>query len=120
VGRGGRRTKGLTHKNIRLNLEHGYSHQCWSAYYVPLQIAHLLFQLVEKGSLLRQLAEQQGMRTAGGLLGSLKNMTQRLLESLRYRHWEDEAFDAAAATIQIRLNSSEEAVAVGRCWGSAE
>ena len=41
------------------------------------------------------------------LFGSLKNMAQRLLESLRYRHWEDEVFDAtAAAKVQIRLNSS--------------
>lgn len=64
-------------------------------------------QLVEKGSLLRQLAERQGKQTAVELFGSLKNMAQRLLESLRYRRWEDEAFDTAAATkIQIRLNSS--------------
>ena len=41
------------------------------------------------------------------LFGSLKNMAQRLLESLRYCRWEEAAFDAAvAATIQIRLNSS--------------
>jgi hypothetical protein len=96
-----------TQKTSGLNLEHAYSHTCWAAYYFLLQIAHLLLQLVEKGSLLRQLAEQQGKTTAVGLFGSLKNMAQRLLESLRYRRWEDEAFDAAAAaTIQIRLNSS--------------
>jgi hypothetical protein len=41
------------------------------------------------------------------LFGSLKNMAQRLLDSLRYRHWPDEVFDsAAAASIQIRLDSS--------------
>ena len=41
------------------------------------------------------------------LFGAVKNMARRLLESLRYRRWEDEAFDvAAAAKIQIRLNSS--------------
>ena len=96
-----------TQKNSGLNLEHAYSHTCWAADYFLLQIAHLLLQLVEKGSLLRQLAQQQGKTTALGLFGSLKNMAQRLLESLRYRRWEDEAFDAvAAATIQIRLNSS--------------
>jgi hypothetical protein len=34
-------------------------------------------------------------------------VAQRLLESLRYRHWEEAAFDSeAAAQIQIRLNSS--------------
>ena len=72
-----------------------------------MQIAHLLLQLVEKGSLLRHLAAEQGKRTAVELFGSLKNMAQRLLESLRYRHWPDEVFDpAAAGPIQIRLDSS--------------
>jgi len=96
-----------TQKNSGLNLEHAYSHKCWAAYYFLLQIAHMILQLVEKGSLLRQLAEQVGKRTAVALFGSLKNMAQRLLESLRYRRWEDEAFDVGrAATIQIRLDSS--------------
>jgi hypothetical protein len=96
-----------TQKNSGLNLEHAYSHTCWAAYYFLLQIAHLLLQLVEKGSLLRQLAQEQGQRTAVELFGSLKNMAQRLLESLRYRHWPDEAFDrAGAGPIQIRLDSS--------------
>jgi hypothetical protein len=96
-----------TQKNSGLNLEHAYSHKCWAAYYFLLQIAHMLLQLVEKGSLLRRLAQQQGMETAVELFGSLKNMAQRLLESLRYRRWEDEAFDAGTAgKIQIGLNSS--------------
>ena len=94
-------------KNNGLNLEHAYSHKSWAAYYFLLQMAHLLLQLLEKGSLLRQLAERQGKKTAVALFGAVKNMAQRLLESLRYRHGEDEAFDvAAAAKIQIRLNSS--------------
>jgi hypothetical protein len=96
-----------TQKNSGLNLEHAYSHKNWAAYYFLLQIAHMLLQLVEKGSLLRRLAVQQGKKTAVELFGALKNMAQRLLESLRYRLWEDEAFDAASsARIQIRLNSS--------------
>ena len=91
----------------RLNLEHAYSHTCWATYYFLLQIAHLLLQLVEKGSLLRQLAQQQGKRTAVELFGSLKNIAQRLLESLRYRPWPAEAFDpTGAGAIQIRLDSS--------------
>jgi hypothetical protein len=40
-----------TQKNSGLNLEHAYSHTRWAAYYFLLQIAHLLLQLVEKGSL---------------------------------------------------------------------
>jgi hypothetical protein len=72
-----------------------------------LQIAHLLLQLVEMGSLLLHLAQEQGKRTAVDLFGSLKNMMQRLLESLRYRHWPDAAFDrTATGSIQIRFDSS--------------
>jgi len=96
-----------TQKNSGLNLEHAYSHKCWVAFYYLLQIAHILLQLVEKGSLLRQLAQEQHKKTALALFGSLKNMAQRLLDSLRYRHWDDEAFDAdAAGKMQIRFNSS--------------
>ncbi len=96
-----------TQKNSSLNLEHAYSHTCWAAYYFLLQIAHLMLQLVEKGSLLSHLAQEQGKRTAVELFGSLKNMAQRLLESLRFRHWPDEVFDTTAAgAIQIRLDSS--------------
>jgi hypothetical protein len=96
-----------TQKNSGLNLEHAYSHTCWAAYYFLLQIAHLLLQLVEKGSLLRQLAQEQWKRRAVELFGSLKNMAQRLLDSLRYWHWPDEAFDqTGAGAIQIRLDTS--------------
>jgi hypothetical protein len=96
-----------TQKNSGLNLEHAYSHTCWAAYYFLLQIAHLLLQLVEKGSLLRHLAQEMGKRTAVELFGSLKNMAQRLLESLRFRHWPDQAFDpTAAGSIQIRIDTS--------------
>jgi hypothetical protein len=94
-------------KNSGLNLEHAYSHTCWAAYNFLLQIAHLLLQLVEKGSLLRHLAQEMGKRTAVELFGSLKNMAQRLLESLRFRHWPDQAFDpTAAGSIQIRIDTS--------------
>ena len=96
-----------TQKNSGLNLEHAYSHTCWAAYYFLLQIAHLLLQLVEKGSLLRRLAQEQGKRTAVELFGSLKNIAQRLLDSLRYYRWPEEAFDRVnAGGIQIRLDSS--------------
>jgi hypothetical protein len=78
--------------------------------YVPqslLQIAHLLLQLVEKGSLLRRSAQEQGKRAAVELYGSLKNMAQRLLESLRYRHWPEEVFDrAVCGGLQIRWDTS--------------
>jgi hypothetical protein len=96
-----------TQKNSGLNLEHAYSHTHWAAYYFLLQIAHLLLQLVEKGSLLRRLAQEQGKRSAVELYGSLKNMAQRLLDSLRYRHWPDAVFDrTGAGGIQIRWDTS--------------
>jgi hypothetical protein len=72
-----------------------------------LQIGHLLLQLVEKGSLPRQLAQEQGKRTAVELFGPLKNMAQRLLESLRCWPRPETSFDrAGAGAIQIRLNTS--------------
>ncbi len=72
-----------------------------------LQIAHLLLQLVEKGSLLRRLAQEQGQRTAAELYGSLKNMAKRLLDSLRYWHWPDAVFDrTGCGAIQIRWDTS--------------
>jgi hypothetical protein len=96
-----------TQKNSGLNLEHAYSHTGWAAYYFLLQMAHLLLQLVEKGSLLRRLAQEQGKRTAVELYGSLKNMAQRLLDSLRYCHWPDAVFDRSeCGGIQIRWDTS--------------
>ena len=95
-----------TQKNSGLNLEHVYSHRCWQAFYYLLQIAHLILQLVEKGNLLRQLAQELG-KTPAQLFGSLKNIARRLLESFRFVRIQDEACDAnAAARIQIRLDSS--------------
>lgn len=97
-----------TQKNSDLNLEHAYSQGAqWATYYLLLQMAHLLLQLVEKGSLLRQLASAQGKRSAVELFGSLKNIAYRLLESVRNLRWPVAVFDtAAAARIQIRLDSS--------------
>jgi hypothetical protein len=96
-----------TQKNSGLNLEHAYSHTAWEVYYLLLQIAHILLQLVEKGSLLRELAQQGHKKTALALFGSLRTMAERLLDSLRYCCWPESAFAVdAARKIQIRLNSS--------------
>jgi len=94
-------------KNSDLRLEHAYSHgaEQLQAFYVLLQIAHLILQLLEKGSLLRQLAAEVG-KTTLQLFGSLRNIGRRLLESLRYLAWPEEAFEASAAKgMQIRLES---------------
>jgi hypothetical protein len=95
-------------KNSGLNLEHAYSHgeEQLQAFYYLLQIGHLIVQLVEKGSLLRQLAAQVG-RTPLQLFGSLKNMGRRLLESVRHLSWPAEAFSVAKAKeMQVRFDSS--------------
>src|SRR6202022_4220082 len=61
-------------KNSGLNLEHVYSidPEKWKAYYLLLQIAFIVMQLLERGSLLRRLAAEAG-RPFWQLFGSLKN-----------------------------------------------
>ncbi len=95
-------------KNSGLNLEHVYSidPEKWKAYYLLLQIAFVLVQLLERGSLLRRLAAEQG-RPVWKLFGSLKNVARRLLESVRFVVWEEEWFDAqTAAQLHIGFDSS--------------
>src|SRR5205823_1371858 len=95
-------------KNSGLNLEHVYSidPEKWKAYYVLLQIAFILVQLLERGSLLRRLADEQG-RPVWKLFGSLKNVARRLLESVRFLHWQEEWFDPHQARKQrMGLDSS--------------
>jgi hypothetical protein len=95
-------------KNSGLNLEHVYSidPEKWKAYYLLLQIAFILVQLVERGSLLRRLADELG-RPVWKLFGSLKNVARRLLDSVRFLEWEEEWFDArAAGKLRIKLDSS--------------
>jgi len=95
-------------KNSGFNLEHVFSTdpEKLKAYYYLLQIAHIILQVVEAGSLLRDLAAEFG-RTPWQLFGSLKNLARRLLEAFRYVAWSDQAFDPVhAAGIQIRFDSS--------------
>jgi hypothetical protein len=94
-------------KNSLFDLEHPYSMDLekQKAYYLLLQIAHLILQLLEKGSLLRRLTRKAG-QSAIELFGSLKNIARRLLEAFRYARLPDEAFDPlAASAIQIRLDT---------------
>ncbi len=95
-------------KNSGLNLEHAYcTHaELFKAYYYLLQIAHMILQVFEAGSLLRHLAAESD-QTWWQLFGSLKNLARRLLESFRYRVLRDEAFDPDANEhIQIRFDTS--------------
>jgi hypothetical protein len=95
-------------KNSGLNLEHVYSidPEKWKSYYLLLQIAFVLVQLLERGSLLRRLAEEAG-RPVWKLFGSLKNVARRLLDSLRFVAWEESWFDPRqAGRLRIGLDSS--------------
>jgi hypothetical protein len=95
-------------KNSGLNLEHVYSidPEKWKAYYLLLQIAFILVQLVERGSLLRRLAEEAG-RPVWKLFGSLKNVARRLLDSIRFVAWEEAWFDPRQAEqLRIGLDTS--------------
>jgi len=88
-------------KNGGFNLEHAYSihDRQIKNYYLLLQIAHLILQLMEKGSLLGQDCKK--------LFGSLRNLARRLRESLRYFAIPADALDPCLATrIQIRLDTS--------------
>jgi hypothetical protein len=95
-------------KNSGLNLEHVYSTdpEKMQAYYYLLQIAFMLTQLLERGSLLRQLTADLGKRV-DQVFGSLANIAQRLLEGLRLCVWPEECFAAETAQrLRIRLEDS--------------
>jgi hypothetical protein len=95
-------------KNSGLNLEHVYSSdpEKWKAYYYLLQIAFIIVQLVERGSLLRQLVAELN-RTPLQLFGSLANMVRCLREALIYLIWPHDCFDETAARARrIRLDTS--------------
>jgi hypothetical protein len=88
-------------KNSGFNLEHAYSTGQLQIknFYILLQIAHLILQLMERGSLLSQDAKK--------LFGSLANLARRLAESIRNVLIPADATDPAlAARIQIRFNTS--------------
>ena len=93
-------------KNSGLNLEHAYSTgiDTMKSFYYLLQIAHLFLQMLEMGSLLRQLARHYDS-TPLRLFGSLKNIAQRLLECFRYFTLGAEIFESTER-FQIRLADS--------------
>lgn len=88
-------------KNGGFRLEHPYSQNntARKVFYYLLQIAYLLFQLMEKGSLFRQ-AFPHG-------LGSLKNIAFRLLEGWRNLRLSPRAFCTLySGRYQIRFDTS--------------
>jgi hypothetical protein len=88
-------------KNGGFALEHAYSTrpEPLKNWYLLLQIAHLILQLLERGNLLGQAPAR--------LFGSLRSLARRLAESLRHQLIPAEALDPArCGAMQIRLNSS--------------
>jgi len=88
-------------KNGGFALEHAYGTGPWAIknFYLLMQLAHLVLQLVERGNLLVGRCQT--------LFGSLRALGRRLAESLRNHLIDADALDiAAAARIQIRLAPS--------------
>ena len=87
-------------KNGDLQLEHVYSYDlnAAKAYYILLQTAHILLQLMWQGSLLKAARKR---------LHSMLNFVQRIREDLRNRPLPStEELDAAARTCQIRMDTT--------------
>jgi hypothetical protein len=81
-------------------LEHAYSEHEHAAknFYLLLQIAHLIAQLLEKGLLARSMRKH---------IGAIRNVARFLLEELRYVTWEPGQLESMLAQrIQIRFNDS--------------
>lgn len=88
-------------KNGGYNLEHAYSRDpnARKVFYLLLQIAHLIFQLIEKGSLFRK-AFPKGM-------GSQRNLAKRILEAWRNLKISPSDFrDLGEKRFQIRFDTS--------------
>lgn len=88
-------------KNGGFELEHAYSKNETSGkiFYFILQIAHIIFQLVEKGSLFRK-AFPKGV-------GSLKNIAFRMAEAWRnLRISSEEIIAMFSEKLQIRFDTS--------------
>jgi len=96
-------------KNDGYDLEHAYSHHevGLRVFYLLLQLAHLMMQVFERGSLLKRLAQQAGKRNIKAFFGKSLNVARRLLEAFRNVCIETEAFDPnGARPMQIRFDSS--------------
>lgn len=91
-----------TQKNGGYNLEHAYSRDetAMKNYYFLLQIAHIINQLMEKGSLIAEQIKK--------VFGSIRNVARQLLEDLRIRLLDKkgELTTILSQSFQIRLDSS--------------
>jgi len=93
-------------KNGGYNLEHAYglNGDVLKCFYIFVQMAHLIMQLVEKGSLLRRAVKKHG-KSILAVYGSLRNIARSFLDCLRYCKIPDEATNPTRP-IQIRFDTS--------------
>jgi len=87
-----------TQKNGGYNLEHAYSQHILAGknLYLLLQIAHIINQLMEKGSLLKPKIKK--------VYGSIRNIARQLLEDFRTKSVNKTQIEAALlAPFQIRF-----------------
>ena len=87
-------------KNGGYNLEHPYSknERAMKNFYLLLQIAHIISQLIEKGSLLKDKIAK--------VFGSIANVFRQLLEDLRTKLLSLEEINSyLSSPFQIRLSS---------------
>jgi hypothetical protein len=85
-------------KNGGYNLEHAYSQHelAGKNFYLLLQIAHIINQLMEKGSLLKHQIQK--------VYGSIRNIARQLLEDFRTKAVDKIQIEAAlSASFQIRF-----------------
>ncbi len=90
-----------TQKNGGYNMEHAYSlnNNALKNYYILLQIAHTISQLMEKSFLLKELIKK--------VFGSIKNFSAMLLEAFRNKTISELAhLNLLRTPFQIRLDSS--------------
>jgi hypothetical protein len=88
-------------KNGGFALEHAYGTGPWAIknFYLLMQLAHMIEQLVQRGNLLVGRCQT--------LFGSLRALGRRLAESIRHHIIDADTLDTAAAgRIQIRLSPS--------------
>lgn len=87
-------------KNNGYEMEHAYSEHEHAAktFYLLLQIAHLIAQLLEKGLLAKRMAKH---------IGAIRNVARFLLEELRHFTWDAREVERILSErIQIRFNDS--------------
>ncbi len=98
VGGGGRQRWKIENEGFNMqkeggyNLEHGYSYDIvgMKNFYLLMQIAHNINQLMEKGSLLKKQIQE--------VFGSIRNIARILLEELRTRGITKEEYEIIIST----------------------